>query len=152
MSNWTHVAAIFRIDSFGCEQNFTEIFGRELNFHDGSAIWDEAEKNPESFLPCGSEGSLQMSVWVNPDVHCIAAYTVSIFGDLRDHDSIDEILNWFDEKCNAVWIRQAVITVENERYGMKTKTYGEERHKWASVSTQRTITVPVCTILARKNF
>ena len=61
----------------------------------------------------------------------MAAYTVSIFGDLRDHDDVDEIIYWFEEKCKALkedknvpfWIRQAVITVENEQYGMRTKTY-----------------------------
>lgn len=130
MSNWTHVAAIFRIDDIrfsGEKPDFTKLFGRELNYHDDDAIWEEAEKNPKAFLPCGSEGSLEMSVWTNPNVHCIAAYTVSIFGDLRDHDSIDEILNWFEEKCKAIDIlRQAVITVDNERYGMATKTYGDE--------------------------
>ena len=133
MSNWTHVAAIFRIDDIrfaGEKPNFTELFGRELSFYDSDELWDEANKNPESFLPLGSEGSLEMSVWTNPNIHCIAAYTVSIFGDLRDHDSIEEILNWFDEKCKAIKIlRQAVITVDNERYGSATKTYGLEENE-----------------------
>lgn len=73
----------------------------------------------------GSEGSLEMSVWTNPDPCCMAAYTVSIFGDLRDHDSTEEIINWFEEKCKELGgsIRQAVITVDNERYGTQTKTY-----------------------------
>lgn len=37
MSNWTHVAAIFRIDSWRThdgEKNFEKIFGRELNAFD----------------------------------------------------------------------------------------------------------------------
>ena len=126
MSNWTHVAAIFRIDSFCHNLNFTEIFGKELNWNDSMDKWIEAEEHPERFLPLGSEGSLNMSVWENPNSSCLAAYTVSVFGDLRDHDSIDEIINWFNEKCKGIWIRQAVITVENEIYGMLTKTYGYE--------------------------
>lgn len=134
MSNWTHVAAIFRIDHFridGNEMDFTQFFGRELNAFDGRYVWLESDKHPNKFLPCGSEGSLKMSVWTNPNPCAMAAYTVSIFGDLRDHDDVDEIIDWFEEKCKALkenknvpWsIRQAVITVENEQYGMRTKTY-----------------------------
>lgn len=128
MSNWTHVAAIFRIDSWRThdgEKNFEKIFGRELNAFDERDVWLEADKHPERFLPIGSEGSLEMSVWTNPDPCCMAAYTVSIFGDLRDHDSTEEIINWFEEKCKELGgsIRQAVITVDNERYGTQTKTY-----------------------------
>lgn len=127
MSNWTHVAAIFRIDHIrfnGQEKNFTEIFGRELSGWNGREVWVEADQHPERFLPYGSEGSLNMQVWTNPNPCCVAAYTVSIFGDLRDHDDVDEIICWFEEKCKGLAIRQAVITVDNERYGMRTKTWG----------------------------
>ena len=128
MSNWTHVAAIFRVDDFrinGQLRNFTEIFGRQFNGFDARYTWIEADEHPERFLPCGSEGSLTMHVWINPNPCSMAAYTVSIFGDLRDHDDVDEIISWFKEKCQELGdsIRQAVITVENEQYGMQTKTY-----------------------------
>ena len=126
MSNWTHVAAIFRVDGFYHDYDFTKIFGKELNSNDSIDKWWESQEHPEQFLPLGSEGSLKMSIWENPDHSCVAAYTVSIFGDLRDHNSIDEIINWFDEKCKGIWIRQAVITVENEMYGTSTKTYKYE--------------------------
>ena len=129
MSNWTHVAAIFRVDSLrldNCKLNFTNIFGKELNYNDANEVWSEAEKYPDRFLPCGTEGSLEMSVWENPDPCCVAAYTVSVFGDLRDHDSVEEIINWFDEKCKMLSIRQAVITVDNEWYGTQTKRYTYE--------------------------
>lgn len=126
MSNWTHVAAIFRIDSFFHTLNCTEIFGKELYYSDPLDKWDEAEAHPERFLPLGSEGSLHISVWKNPNESSIATYAVSVFGDLRDHDSIDEIIQWFDEKCKLVNIRQAVITVDNELNGVQTKTYEYE--------------------------
>ena len=127
MSNWTHVAAIFRVDCFSHEnKDFTKIFGKELNYYDSYEKWDAAREHPEHFLPFGSEGSLQMSVWKNPNESCMAAFTISVFGDLRDHDSIEEIIKWFDEKCSKLWIRQAVITVENERNGIQTKTYSKE--------------------------
>lgn len=124
------MAAIFRIDDVrfsGNKIDFAEKIGRGLHFDDSDEVFDEARQHPERFLPCGSEGSLEMSVWTNPDIHCIAAYTVSVFGDLRDHDSVDEIIAWFDAKCKSleesVIIRQAVITVENERFGARTKAF-----------------------------
>ena len=126
MSNWTHVAAIFRVDSLRLDNhrpNFTKIFGKELNYNDAREVFFEAEDHPERFLPCGSEGSLEMSVWENPDPCCVAAYTVSVFGDLRDHESVEEIINWFDAKCKMLSIRQAVITVDNEWNGTQTKAY-----------------------------
>lgn len=91
MSNWTHVAAIVRVDGlrFGEEpsigERFEEIFGKELRYEDNFNVWDEADEHPERFLPLGSEGSLTMNVWKNPDKSCMSAYVVSIFGDLRDH-------------------------------------------------------------------
>ena len=127
MSQWTHVAAIFRVDSFrfaGEKLNFTEIFGKELGYDDLDA-WYEADVCPEKFLPFGSEGSLHMSVWENPKVNHLAAYTVSVFGDLRDYSDIEKIMNWFDEKCKLVRIRQAVITVDNGNE-VETKTYVDE--------------------------
>lgn len=126
MSNWSHVAAIFRVDSFARNLKFDEIFGAELHWNDPENKWKDAFDHPEKYLPLGSEGSLNISVWEEPDSSCLAAYAVSVFGDLRDHDSIDEIIKWFDEKCKMVFIRQAVITIENELNGVVTKTYEHE--------------------------
>lgn len=74
----------------------------------------------------GSEGSLKMSVWVNPDKNSMAAYTVSIFGDLRGHDDPQGIVDWFEAKCGMVWVRNAVLVVRNEISGTITWTYGGE--------------------------
>lgn len=128
MSNWTHVAGVIRIDSIRClEQfDFEKHFGKACKWKDPLDVWNDADKNPEKYLPMGSEGSLEMSTWTNSDTGCLAAYTVSIFGDLRDHDSPDEIIEWFKQKCKGLIIRQATITVENEVNGTKNWTYKEE--------------------------
>ena len=126
MSNWTHVAGIMRVDAIrplDGKYNFTEILGKELHFDSSSSLWDEAEENPEKFLPMGQEGSLKMSVWDNPCKESLAAYTVSIFGDLRDHHDVDSIIEWFQGKCKMLPIRQACITVSNEWNGAKTWSY-----------------------------
>ncbi len=124
MSNWTHVAGIIRVDDFrintDTDPDWDNILGKELRYKDGCKKWEEAEDHPERFMPLGSEGSLIKSIWVNPDKNCIATYTVSIFGDLRDHDDPDAIVEWFKDKCSKMLVRQATITVNNERNGMKT--------------------------------
>jgi len=88
MSRWTHVAEIFRIDSIGeiSDNEIIEQFGRTIDWgemadfdYDDSDEWVQQE-----FLPMGSEGSLQMSIWHNPIKNEMASTTVSVFGDLLD--------------------------------------------------------------------
>lgn len=130
-SNWTHVAATARLDCLirlSQPVDATAIFGKECLFDDDVEIWRDATENSDSYLPMGSEGSLQMSVWNNPDKSHIASTTVSIFGDLRDHDDPDEIVEWFKAKLKDQWVRQAVITVENEMNGTVSWTYVSEEN------------------------
>lgn len=126
MSNWTHVAGIIRIDDFRFDNkipDFDELIGKELHFEDSFAKWDDADQYPEKYLPLGSEGSLEKSVWINPNKGSVAAYTVSIFGDLRDHDDPREIVEWFRKICDKFTVRNAVIVVENEANGQISWTY-----------------------------
>ncbi len=124
MSNWTHVAGIIRVDGIA-DLDFDEEIGKECLWESPKEVWDDAEKNPDKYLPMGSEGSLQKSIWINPNGNCLARYTISIFGDLRDHHSTSEIIEWFKGKCEPLWVRNAVITVSNEWYGTETYTYVE---------------------------
>ena len=132
MSNWTHVAGVIRVDGLRClddvlgEPNFDEIIGKECLWDSPTEVWHDADDNPDKYLPMGSEGSLQKSIWINPDKQSMDSYTISIFGDLRDHDNVKEIIDWFKEKCKKLWVRNAVITVENEWYGTETWTWTEE--------------------------
>lgn len=132
MSNWTHVAAVIRIDDFRfgdfTEPDWDKIFGKELLYDELYEKWEEADKYPERYLPMGSEGSLHKNVWVNHDKSSATAYTVSIFGDLRDYDDLDEIINWFKEKCGMLNTRQATIVVSNGLSGNKvwSFSFGEE--------------------------
>lgn len=131
MSNWTHVAGVIRVDYIKWDEDtpeldFDKLIGKECHDYD---TFVDADKHPELYLPMGSEGSLQKSVWINPDDSCCPRYVVSIFGDLRDHDSADEIIEWFKNKCESLGgkVRQATITVYNVYHGTKSYTYGEER-------------------------
>lgn len=130
MSCWTHVAGIMRIDAIRIEEDnnfdFDQFIGKECLFNDPSEVWDECREHPEKFLPMGSEGSLRKSVWINPNPSHMAAYTVSIFGDLRNHYSAQSIVDWFKKKCDQFSIRQAVITA----YSLDgTITYRYEREE-----------------------
>ena len=137
MSNWTHVAGVIRVDyiKFGDipELDFDKILGKECLYNSSYEVFADAEEHPELYLPMGWEGSLKKFVWVNPEESHAARYTVSIFGDLRDHDSCDDIIEWFKNKCKAIdsgeeggRVRQATITVYNELNGTKSYTYSEE--------------------------
>jgi hypothetical protein len=129
MSNWTHVAGIIRVDGIRMDDieeiDFDEIIGKECIWGSPKEVWKDAVENPNKYLPMGSEGSLQKSIWENPKKDCLDAYTISIFGDLRDHHSTSDIIEWFKEKCKLLWVRNAVITVCNEWDGMETYTYEE---------------------------
>jgi hypothetical protein len=112
MSNWTHVAGIIRVDALPREKlDFDKLIGEEWQYGDAFYVASN------DFLPDGSEGSLQKSVWEDTDSSNMARYTVSIFGDLRDHHDPQAIIDWFKEKCDTLWVRQAIITVWNEWNG-----------------------------------
>lgn len=109
MSVWTHVAGVIRVDCLRCigEPEFNKIFIKSL--------W--GEHNSDCNMPSGSEGSLDFRVIENPDKDAIAAYTVVIFGDLRDFgvDDIHKIEDWWDnvlEECGM--IRQAILQIQPE--------------------------------------
>ena len=132
MSVWTHVAATVRVDWIvdfaGREICFDEIFGRECLWDSPDEVWEEAREHPERFMPMGSEGSLNMSVWVNPDPSDAPRYAVTIFGDLRDYDDAEEIVRWFREKLKGICsVRQAVITAETEYMETVSWTYIYEK-------------------------
>lgn len=118
ISCWTQVAAVIRVDDFRLDEkdvlDFDEIFGKECLWGSDMKVWEDAKKHPDRYLPMGSEGTLQKSVWVNPNMSHMDAYTVSIFGSLRDCSSSEWIIEWMKNKINEIreylLIRQAVIT------------------------------------------
>ena len=133
MSNWTHVAAVFRVDDLslfiGKAVDMDKVFGKECIWGDDTKKFcrefKKAEAHPEKYLPLGSEGSLHKSVWVNPDPHSVAHFVVTVWGDLRDHDSLDEIESWFRGCCSKLkgWIRQVACLISNELNGDRTISF-----------------------------
>ena len=116
MSQWTHVAAVFRLDSLGpiSDENIIECFGKPVTYKE---LGDYDESDPSKVLPMGSEGSLEMSIWHNPDHSELASTTVSVFGDLRDfggNEGLEKLKKWFDDCCKNFMVRQAVMHIEDE--------------------------------------
>lgn len=132
MSRWTHVNASFRINSMGkiSDEKLIEVFGKPVDYYHMDKIeynGDGEVKNKEQYLPMGTEGTLKISIWHNPNESCVASTTVSVFGDLRDYGSFSEIENWFNRCCNyfgPFGIRQAVCQVQVE--GLCTKIFHKE--------------------------
>lgn len=127
MSQWTHVNASFRLNSLGRidDDALIKIFGKSVDYYHMNEIeydddWEVKDK--EKYLPMGSEGTLGMSIWHNPNKSSMASTTVSVFGDLRDFGSFDEIEEWFNRCCDSFGsfgIRQAVCQVGVEGCGTK---------------------------------
>ena len=121
MSQWTHVAGCIRIDgllALGIEPDLS-CLGRVVT-------WDDLDGDADPLgLPMGSEGSLRFEVLRNPDPGQMAAFTVPVWGDLRDYDDVDEIEAWFRKVVveSGLMIRDAVLSVEVEfarRYVLTT--------------------------------
>jgi len=102
MSTWTHVVGVIRFDSLPGmpEPNC----GSTCEYEDDESIWDKCT------VPCGSEGSLQISKWENPASCSIARYTYSIFGDLRHYENGQEIIDYFNKIVKGQNIRQAFFS------------------------------------------
>lgn len=111
MSQWTRVCGCIRVDAIrGIIGDTPETLRIKL----GKIVRYEDE-DYETTLPCGSEGSIQYDIIVNPDKEDLAAYVVPIWGDLRSYSNVEEIKNWFNGVCDSIgMIRDAVISIDVE--------------------------------------
>lgn len=119
MSQWTHVNGSIRFDAlriegmpFNTAKEIEELLGNTATFEDSEDVWDKCN------VPHGSEGSIQFHLWVNPNLHHIAAFTVGIFGDLRDFgaDDVHKIEEWFKRvtETEHIMIRSAILEIDVE--------------------------------------
>ena len=122
MSIWTQVAGVIRFDSL---VNKKIDVGITYCYADDGDVWDLCN------VPCGSEGSLQVSRWVNPIEDSIAKYTISIFGSLRDYDNDQEIIEYFDKITKNEIVRQATFTISNNGGEARTFVWTNEGHDYA---------------------
>jgi hypothetical protein len=95
MSIWTHVAGIIRYDG---------LFG----------FGGMQEPDLNDNIPTGSEGPLDAFMWKNPNSSHLAARTAYIFGDLRDYDDEQEIIDYFKRITENQMVRNACFTIDVE--------------------------------------
>jgi len=104
MSILTHVSGSIRFDGLPGVSPVPDC-GIACSFTDTSEQWDKCN------IPCGSEGSLTISTWKDPSGSA-ALYTVTIFGDLRDYDDAQEIIDYFKRITKRQAVRQACFAIE----------------------------------------
>ena len=131
MSAWTHVNASIRIDSLkGLVPPFDKSkLGTVVEYGDVSP-----SDNP---MPVGSEGSLNYTFWDNPSESSMAAYTVNIFGDLRDFTEFDEIIQYLEGITDKEMIRSGVAEISNH-FERVVVLYNSEEMKWKRVFSEST--------------
>lgn len=138
MSTWTHVAGLIRYDDVRCINTgllskYKEALGQTFIFEDDEDKWDSCN------VPAGSEGSIQWVLRENPDLGSADSYTVSIFGNLRNFNNLDEIETWF-KRCvenNDFLVRQAILHAyvefgESKIWVLSVNSDGTKRVKLAS--------------------
>ena len=81
--------------------------------------WDEYEKDPDSFVPTGSEGSLH---YHEPEQSRDGRWEYKISGNLRDWSSEEEIIKWFRDKF-LHWINTTDINKDYEVYGWVSASF-----------------------------
>ena len=103
MSIWTHVLGSIRFDGIPGLTPEPDC-GIPCTFEDDEKQWDKCN------IPCGSEGSLIISIWDNSFESSLASNTISIFGDLRSFDDEQQIIDYFERITKGRMIRQAFYT------------------------------------------
>jgi hypothetical protein len=126
MSTWTHVAATIRFDALrlpGMPDQRPDL-GKTCDFDSPDHEWKACS------VPRGSEGSLQVHLWENPHKTHIAAYTATIWGDLRDYESVDEVLEYLDRITAGRLVRQGVAEIAVEYSDAVIVRFDGEARKW----------------------
>lgn len=136
MSQWTHVAGVVRIDALimdipdmeeptkefdgfyagalthdGMVAKVQKCFGNTVSYGDPHEKWDACT------VPCGREGSLKYSISHVDDTCHLAWGVVTIWGDLRNYDSPDEIFAWLKKATEKLSIRQMAVVIDVESVG-----------------------------------
>lgn len=96
MSQWTHVIGAIRYDGLQRQEG--------MEHHPGLFVGHD--------VPRGSEGPIEVDIWVNPSKAHLAAYCVTFWGDLRDYTNVDELVEYFDRISKGRFVRSGVIRID----------------------------------------
>jgi len=138
MSQWTHVAGVVRVDGMGMvlgmtpideEQAIEKVMGKTVSYDSPKEEWDKCT------VPCGSEGSLQYKVDIHGTRSSLYRGTVTIWGDLRDYDNVNELVSWFKKVIGSFniskdfpfGIRDAVMSIDVEGSSNRVICYWNDK-------------------------
>jgi len=133
MSQWTHVNASIRFDMTSFGEKYKPQLG-EMILWDDDGYNDDDGIDDRYFIPEGSEGSLQYKIWEGTREYSAANCTVSIWGDLRSYDNVEEILEYFNKIVEGKSIRSGVLEIE-----VAAKFCKVFRYQLVSLSTEAII-------------
>lgn len=105
MSMWTYVTGNARVYAKHNESILTREI-RVVNALGYITSFTDQHK-PHPILPYGSEGSLRYIIDREDDM-----FNLTIFGDLRDYNDLDEIEQWFRQALSNLRVLQAALTVQ----------------------------------------
>jgi len=141
MSTWTHVAGVIRFDGIAGLGDKGPDMGDTVSFDDDETAWENCD------VPCGSEGSLQYAKWTNPDNSCMARWTVSVFGDLRDYgneaDDTQVIVNYFNRVIKDKMVRSGCFIIRVEYQAEFTYRYDFEEKRFICVEQHNLPVTPL---------
>ncbi len=122
MSTWTHIHGCIRIDGIpaldnSIQERVRDALGKTCEFDSPEESWDVCN------VPCGSEGSLQYQILTVGDG--MVLYTVAVWGDLRDYEDEQAIIDWFNKVTvdSGLAIRGAVLSYQTGTNDTKTLQY-----------------------------
>ena len=133
MSQWTHVNASIRFDgipSITGEPITPEELGKMCLWGDeDTSHWDN------SFIPCGSEGSLSYQILKTGTESSLACRVVVFTGDLRSYSAAEEILAYFEKIVKGRMIRSGILEIAIEGQYVYIYRHDRAKDKWILSST-----------------
>jgi len=125
MSQWTHVNAAIRFDTFlGRGVPTKELLGQMCRWEDeDTSHWEN------SILPCGSEGSIEYKIIVTGSEDSVANTVVIFTGDLRSYDDVEGILKYFTMITDGKMIRSGILEIYVEGKEALVYRYTDD-NKW----------------------
>jgi len=124
MRIWTHINASIRLDNTHFDEKYKPNLGPSTD-----SIYENGDKEYDGIIPCGSEGSLKYNIWYGKGEGNVADCTVSIFGDLRDYDNVEEILNYFTNITKGKSVRSGILEIDlPHKYDYQIYKYVLQKH------------------------
>jgi hypothetical protein len=113
MSQWTHVNCSIRYDGLPHRPNHYP------NIYD-----------IDKGLPRGTEGSLNYHIIQNPDPNSYTRQVVVWWGDLRDYNDREEVLEYFESMTHDRRVRSGILEIYVEGVGEFVYKYYHESGGW----------------------